>query len=403
MSQLVSRSISDRFANRTNAFGVSIWTDIFRMKELHDDPVYFGDGAPAREMLPIDRMRQANQQAWEDAAGALGYGDQKGYAPLREWIVNHLSQRQITADAENVIVTGGSTQALDLACRVLLEPGDAVIVENPTFLGALEIFATFEVDVVPVDRDGDGMRMDKLQEALESYPRAKVIYTIPTFQNPAGTTLPLARRQRMVELAQDFNVAIFEDDPYGDLQYSGEPVVPIRSLDERVLYFGTFSKTLAPGIRVGYVIAPDEVTDMILATREVSDISNDRIMMRTVAHTLEDDYLIGHIAECRDFYRSRRDAMLAALAEFMPDSVQWSKPDGGFFVWITLPESVDGQEMFRIAAEHGVVVFPGKWFDPTGEACHTIRLSFSTVPEDRIRLGIERLGEAIRSVLERPA
>lgn len=403
MSQLVSRSISDRFANRTNAFGVSIWTDIFRMKELHDDPVYFGDGAPAREMLPIDRMRQANQQAWEDAAGALGYGDQKGYAPLREWIVNHLSRRQITADAENVIVTGGSTQALDLACRVLLEPGDAVIVENPTFLGALEIFATFEVDVVPVDCDGDGMRMDKLQEALESYPRAKVIYTIPTFQNPAGTTLPLARRQRMVELAQDFNVAIFEDDPYGDLQYSGEPVVPIRSLDERVLYFGTFSKTLAPGIRVGYVIAPDEVTDMILATREVSDISNDRIMMRTVAHTLEDDYLIGHIAECRDFYRSRRDAMLAALAEFMPDSVQWSKPDGGFFVWITLPESVDGQEMFRIAAEHGVVVFPGKWFDPTGEACHTIRLSFSTVPEDRIRLGIERLGEAIRSVLERPA
>lgn len=403
MSQLVSRSLSDRFANRTNAFGVSIWTDIFRMKELHDDPVYFGDGAPAREMLPIDRMRQANQQAWEDATGALGYGDQKGYAPLREWIVNHLSQRQITADAENVIVTGGSTQALDLACRVLLEPGDAVIVENPTFLGALEIFATFEVDVVPVDCDGDGMRMDKLQEALESYPRAKVIYTIPTFQNPAGTTLPLARRQRMVELAQDFNVAIFEDDPYGDLQYSGEPVVPIRSLDERVLYFGTFSKTLAPGIRVGYVIAPDEVTDMILATREVSDISNDRIMMRTVAHTLEDDYLIGHIAECRDFYRSRRDAMLAALAEFMPDSVQWSKPDGGFFVWITLPESVDGQEMFRIAAEHGVVVFPGKWFDPTGEACHTIRLSFSTVPEDRIRLGIERLGEAIRSVLERPA
>lgn len=403
MSQLVSRSISDRFANRTNAFGVSIWTDIFRMKELHDDPVYFGDGAPAREMLPIDRMRQANQQAWEDAAGALGYGDQKGYAPLREWIVNHLSRRQITADAENVIVTGGSTQALDLACRVLLEPGDAVIVENPTFLGALEIFATFEVDVVPVDCDGDGMRMDKLQEALESYPRAKVIYTIPTFQNPAGTTLPLARRQRMVELAQDFNVAIFEDDPYGDLQYSGEPVVPIRSLDERVLYFGTFSKTLAPGIRVGYVIAPDEVTDMILATREVSDISNDRIMMRTVAHTLEDDYLIGHIAECRDFYRSRRDAMLAALTEFMPDSVQWSKPDGGFFVWITLPESVDGQEMFRIAAEHGVVVFPGKWFDPTGEACHTIRLSFSTVPEDRIRLGIERLGEAIRSVLERPA
>lgn len=399
MSQLASRSLSDRFANRTAAFGVSIWTDIFHMKELHADPVYFGDGAPAPEMLPIDRMREANLKVWDDAVGALGYGDQMGYAPLREWIVNHLAERHISASADHVIVTGGSTQALDLACRVLLQPGDAVLVENPTFLGALEIFATFEVDVVPVECDEDGMRMDALQHALREHPNAKVIYTIPTFQNPSGTTLPLARRQRMIELAHEFNVAIFEDDPYGDLQYSGEPVAPIRALDQQVLYFGTFSKTIAPGIRVGYVIAPDDVLEMILSTREVSDISNDRIMMRTVANVLADDYLTGHIAECRDFYRSRRDAMLAALEDFMPESVRWSKPDGGFFVWITLPDDIDGDEMFRIAAEHGVVVFPGKWFDPTGQACHTIRLSFSTVPEARIRLGVERLGEAIRSVL----
>lgn len=399
MNQLATRSLSDRFANRTNAFGVSIWTDIFRMKELHEDPVYFGDGAPARELLPINRMREANQLAWDDAVNALGYGDQKGYAPLREWIANHVARRGIIADPENVIVTSGSTQALDFACRVLLEPGDAVIVENPTFLGALEIFETYEVEIIGVDCDDDGMRMDKLQAALEANTNAKIIYTIPTFQNPAGTTLPQDRRERIVELAAEHNVAIFEDDPYGDLQYSGEEIIPIRGLDERVLYFGTFSKTLAPGIRVGFVIAPEEVAEVILSTREVADISNDRIMMRTVHHTLADDYLLGHIDECRDFYRSRRDSMLEALEREMPESVHWSKPDGGFFIWITLPDHVDGEEMFRIAAEHGTVVFPGKWFDPTGEVCHTIRLSFSTVPEDRIRLGIERLGKAIRSVL----
>ena len=183
------------------------------------------------------------------------------------------------------------------------------------------------------------------------------------------------------------------------MQYSGEQITPIRGLDGRVLYFGTFSKTLAPGIRVGFVIAPDEVAAMILSTREVADISNDRVMMRTVYHTLADDYLLGHIEDCRDFYRARRDAMLEALEREMPEGVHWSKPDGGFFIWITLPDHVDGEEMFRIAAEHGTVVFPGKWFDPTGEVSHTIRLSFSTVPEDRIRLGIERLGKAIRSVL----
>src|SRR5690554_3933831 len=200
MNQLATRSLSDRFAERTNVFGSSIWTDIFSMMELHADPVYFGDGAPAKELLPIDRMREANQVAWDEAIGALGYGDQKGYAPLREWIAGHVAKRGIQASAENIVVTSGSTQALDFASRVLLEPDDAVIVENPTFLGALEIFATYQVEMIGVDADDDGMRMDKLQEALEANPNTKIIYTIPTFQNPSGTTLPVDRHERMIEL-----------------------------------------------------------------------------------------------------------------------------------------------------------------------------------------------------------
>lgn len=399
MNQLATRSLSDRFAERTNVFGVSIWTDIFGMLDLHDDPVYFGDGAPAKEMLPIERMREANQRAWDESIDSLGYGDQQGYAPLREWIAQHVARRGIPATADNIVVTSGSTQALDFACRVMLEPGDAILVENPTFLGALEIFATYQVDVIGVDTDDDGMRMDKLEEALNANPNTKVIYTIPTFQNPSGSTMPVDRRQRMAELGREHNVAIFEDDPYGDLRYSGEEVTSIRQIDERVLHFGSFSKTLAPGIRVGYVIAPDEVTKMILATREVADISNDRIMMRTVANAVADDYLIDHIQEARDFYRKRRDVMLAALEREMPEGIHWSKPDGGFFVWLTLPDNVDANELFRVAAEHGTIFFPGKWFDPAGESNNTFRMSFSTLPEDRIELGVQRLGKALRTLM----
>ncbi|MCA9833757.1 MAG: PLP-dependent aminotransferase family protein [Thermomicrobiales bacterium] len=399
MSQVVSRTLSDRFADRTNVFGSSIWTDILTHKEKHTDPVYFGDGAPAPEMLPIRRLAQSNAHVWEDATGALAYGDQQGWLPLREWIATNLQNRSIDATAANIMTTAGSTQALDFAARVFLQPGDAVIAENPTFLGAIDIFHTYEAEVIGVECDADGMLMDKLEETILNTPNAKVIYTIPTFQNPAGTNMPLERRQRLVELAREHNLAIFEDDPYGDLQYSGEVIPPLRALDDQVIYFGTFSKVIAPGLRVGYVVAPTEVAVKLLATREVADVNNDRITMRTVYHTIQDDFLTGHIEECRDFYRSRRDAMLAALEREMPEGVSWSRPDGGFFVWITLPDHITSEQIFDVAAEYGVVAFPGKWFDPQKQHAHSIRLSFSTVPEDRIALGIERLGAAIRSVM----
>lgn len=392
------RSLKERLADRTRVFGTSIWTDILRQFQQHPDPVYFGDGAPAREMMPVDRLREASMKAWDDAPAALGYGDQQGYLPLRELVAERIAQRGITTTADNVLITGGSTQGLDVACRAFLNEGDAIIVEVPTFLGAIEIFQLAGVEIIGVHGDDHGMDTDALQVTLEANPHAKAIYTIPTFQNPSGTTMPHARRERMVELARQHNVAIFEDDPYGELQYSGEPVLPIRAIDDRVLHFGTFSKTIAPGIRTGFVIAPDDIIDALLAVREITDISNDRIMMRTVYHTAK-DFLDGHVARANELYRSRRDVMLAALDEHMPESVTWSKPDGGFFVWITLPDDVRHETLFDDAAKNGVIFFPGKWFDPNKEATNTVRLSFSTVPEDRIRLGIERLGKTIREEL----
>lgn len=398
MTMTTTRHLSDRFAARTGVFGDSIWTGILEQFEKHDDPVYFGDGAPAPEVIPVARLREASIRAWDDAPESLSYGDQQGYAPLRDLVAGRIAARGIEISGDDVLITQGSTQAIDVACRVFLEPGDAVIIEKPTFLGALEIFALFEVEIVAIDLDEDGMRMDALETALREHPNAKVIYTIPTFQNPTGTSLPLERRERLIELAREHNVAIFEDDPYGELQYGGEVIPPLRALDDEVIHFGTFSKTITPGIRTGFAIASPPVMEKMLGIREVSDISNDRVMMRTVYHAAH-DFLDDHVDRAREVYRSRRDAMLEALEAHMPEGVRWSRPDGGFFVWITLPEGLDARTIFDEGSQRGVITFPGEWFYPDREVHRDLRLSFSTVPEDRIRLGVRRLGETLREAM----
>lgn len=394
-------ALDAKVAKRNAVFGSSIWTEIINQFAKHQDPVYFGDGAPARELMPVERLREASARAWDDAPGALGYGDQQGYAPLRELVAERMRPLGIEAEAGQILVTSGSTQGIDLASKVFLEPGDVVIVEDPTFLGALETFTTYEARIVPVAVDDHGMRMDALEATLAAEPRAKMIYTIPTFQNPTGSTLPIDRRQRMVELARRFNVVIVEDDPYSELFYDGERTPAIRSLDPDVIYLGTFSKTIAPGIRTGWTVARPEIHRLLLANREVMDISNDRIMMRTVYHTAL-DFLDGHVAAARDVYRARRDAMLSALTASMPESVTWSRPRGGFFIWITLPDHLNTHDLANEAAADGVIYFPGHWFYPLQDQFNGIRLSYSTVPEDRIDEGVRRLAATLRRHLDRP-
>lgn len=395
-----SFSLATRIASRNAAFGGdSIWTELLKQFAKHDDPIYFGDGAPARELMPVERLREASVKAWSDAPACLGYGEQAGFSLLRDLIAERMAPRGIEASPEQILVTSGSTQGIDLSARVFLDEGDVVIVENPTFLGALEIFQTYGVRIVPVDLDESGMRMDALEETLRNEPRAKMLYTIPTFQNPTGSTLPLDRRERMVDLARRHNVVIVEDDPYGELQYEGDVVPPIWTLGDDVIYLGTFSKTIAPGIRTGWTVARPEIHRLLLANREVMDISNDRITMRTVYHTAV-DFLDDHVAGAREVYRARRDAMLDALDGQMPEGVTWSRPSGGFFVWITVPSFIDTAILAERAAEHGVIFFPGHWFYPNQDQFNAIRLSYSTVSEDRIVEGIRRLGETIRAYAE---
>ncbi len=392
-------ALRKRSARRTNAYGESIWYALYQLRQRHPDPIYFGDGAPANEAMPVERLRQASAHAWEEAPDILGYGESEGYQPLREYIADWMKPRGIEASPDQIMVTAGSTQGIEAVCRVMLDPGDTVIVENPTFLGALEIFHSYEVKVAGVEMDDHGMVMEDLQRVLEAEPEAKFIYTIPTFQNPTGTSLPIERRQQLLELAREHTVLVVEDDPYEALQYDGEVLPPLRALDENVVHLGTFSKTIAPAIRTGWAVAPQPLFGLMLAARQLIDLHNDRVAMRTVYYTAE-GFLREHLDSVRHIYKDRRDAMLGALEEHLPAGCTWSRPNGGFFVWIELPEQIDVTTFDTIAADHGVIYFPGNWFMPEEPRNNVIRLSFSTVPEDRIREGIRRLGEAVRAVVD---
>ena len=393
--------LRSKVAQRTAAyFDSSIWNDMVELKRRHMDTIYFGDGSPAPEAMPIERYRQASAHALEEAPGCMGYGETAGFEPLREYIAANMQIRGIDVGPEAIQVTAGSSQGIELITRIMIDPGDVIIVEHPTFLGALEIFNTYQARIVGVPVDDQGMDIDALERALIAEPRAKIIYTIPTFHNPLGVTLPFDRRKRMVELARQYDVVIVEDDPYWELQYDGEVVPPIRSLDENVVHLGTFSKSIAPAVRTGWIVTPLALRRLLLAAREVMDLHNDRITMRAVYYTAQ-DYLPGHLETAKDIYRSRRDVMLNALERELGDieGASWSKPQGGFFIWVTLPESVDVSEYMITAANAGVVFFPGSWFYADLGVANVLRLSFSTVPEARIEEGIRRLGSSLREYL----
>jgi len=402
--------LHERLARRAPAFQQSVWETVDRLVAgAGPDTIFFGNGTPSRELIPFDEMRIANQQAWEDiqaTPGALDYGDAAGFPPLRDLIARRMAHVGVTVDRASIMLTNGSQQAIDFLCRLVLEPGDAIVVEGPTYLGALQVFDAYEAEYITIPVDEHGLMVDLLRErldALETMP--KLIYTIPTFQNPTGVTMPLERRQALVELARERGILILEDDPYGELWVDGPPPPAIRSLDDHVAYLGTFSKTIAPGIRSGWVVTPPGFMEMLTIMKEVAEIHGERVMMRTLCHVVE-DFLDQHLVKARDLYRTRRDAMLAGLEHHMPDGTTWSHPGGGFFVWLTLPEGLNAIELLPKAVEQGVAYLAGEWFYPGYQepaAQRNLRLNFSTLPEARIEEGLRRLGGVVRAALDERA
>jgi 2-aminoadipate transaminase len=384
-------------SRRIEPFAASVWPWVDQMAERNPEAVFFGGGIPPTDVIPIDRLREGAERAWADGPEILLYGEVRGYRPLRDLIAERMAARGATVDPADILITNGAQQGIDLVARVFIDPGDIVLTEAPTFMDALRVFRSHEAEPIGVPVDEHGLQVDALAALLDRLPaRPKFLYTVPTYQNPMGVTLSAARRRALIDLARERDLIVVEDDPYGDLSYDGPPQPTLKALDPGVVFLGTFSKILAPGLRVGWIASSPNLREAFFNVKEGTDIHNERIMTRAVYHASR-DFLDEHVAASRDIYRTRRDAMLDALERSMPEDVRWTTPSGGFFLWLTLPAGYDTDAMLPAATDRGVIYLPSSWFYPDRAWGRSLRLNFSAQPEDRIAEAMQRLAETIRA------
>ena len=401
-----------RYAQRTQRMASSAIRELLKLTAL-PDMISFAGGLPAPDVFPVAEFQEACTRVLQTSgAEALQYGATEGYFPLREMIARHTARYGIQITPNNVLLTSGSQQALDLLGKIFINPGDRILVESPTYLGALQAWNAYGAEYVPVPIDEYGMIPEALEEALRVGP--KFIYVLPNFQNPSGVTLSLERRYKLVELAEAHGVPIIEDDPYGQLRYEGDHLPSIVVLDDQlhnshdgqyrgnVIYLSTFSKILAPGIRLAWVIAPPQVIDKLVQAKQGADLHTATFNQMVAYEVARGGFLDQHIRTIRRVYGERRDVMLKALDQHFPSSVLWTHPEGGLFLWGTLPDWMDSQEVFHEAIQRKVAFVPGLTFFPHGEVKNCFRLNFSNATPENIRVGISRLGDLLYEMIETP-
>ncbi|HSL21094.1 MAG TPA: PLP-dependent aminotransferase family protein [Vicinamibacterales bacterium] len=401
---------SERFAQRTQGMRRS---EVRELLKLTEQPgiISFGGGLPAPEVFPIKEFERACATVLKEAgARALQYSTTEGYRPLREMIARHTCRYGVAVTADNIMITSGSQQALDLIGKVLINPGDHILVERPTYLAAIQAWTTYQAQYIPVPIDDDGMLPDALEAALRGGP--KFIYALPNFQNPTGVTLSLERRRTLVRLADHYGVPIIEDDPYGQLRYEGEHVASIVSVDSEyrsgdgkpysgnVMYMSTFSKTLAPGLRLGWLTGPTDVIERLVQAKQGADLHTATFNQMVAYEVARGGFLDEHVKTIRRVYRARRDAMLAAMAEFFPAGVTWTKPQGGLFLWVRFPEFLDAADILRESVNEGVAFLVGSAFFPDRSNANTARFNFSNADPVAIRDGIRRIGLVLARMLK---
>ncbi|MGA8539139.1 MAG: PLP-dependent aminotransferase family protein [Terriglobales bacterium] len=410
----MSTAWTARYALRTKGITSSTIRDLLKVTQ-RPGMISFAGGLPAPDVFPAERFEEAcHKVLTQQAASALQYGETEGYRPLRELIASNIARYGIKAKVENVLITTGSQQALDLIGKLFINRGDRVLVEAPTYLGALQAFNVYGAEYLSVPIDENGLRTDRVEEPLRSGP--KFMYVLPNFQNPAGTTLSEGRRHELVMLSEKYGIPIVEDDPYGQLRYEGEHLPSLVVLDRKnlrrdngysignVIYLSTFSKTLAPGLRLGWIVAPPEVISKLTQLKQGADLHTSTFTQVVAYEVARDGFLNKHVRLIRRIYRERRDVMLGALQEFFPPAVTWTHPQGGLFLWITLPEGLDMKTIFNAALEQNVAFVPGDSFyaneggakDGRPGSRH-MRLNFSNAAPEQIREGIRRLSEAVKS------
>jgi 2-aminoadipate transaminase len=389
------------FASRTKVMKSSAMRDLMAVT-ARPEVISLAGGLPDTSTFPPETFAAVAQRiAAESCAKALQYGPTEGLDATKECIAEVMAAEGMRLDREDAIVTTGGQQVIDLVTKTLIDPGDVVIAEGPTYPGAVPVFLSYQADVVQIETDSAGMRVDLLEETLARLDREgrrpKFIYTVPSFQNPAGMTMSAPRRKRLVEVAHERELLVLEDNPYGLLRYEGDPPTPLLSLDGGiyVMYLGTFSKILSPGIRLGWVVAPPPVLEKINLGKQAADLCTSTLSQLMVQAYFAEGNWRDYVESLTEIYRARRDTMLDALADHFPPQAEWTRPSGGLFIWATLPDFIDTTDLLARALRENVAFVPGEAAYLDGRGRSSMRLNFSGSTEDAIREGIRRIGEVV--------
>ena len=380
-------------AQRAHKMNPSVIREILKVTEK-PGIISFAGGLPSPSTFPIDAMAEATARVFaHDGRAALQYSSSEGYGPLREWVANDLKKLGMAISPNQVLITTGSQQGLDLIAKVLIDTGSRVLVETPTYLGALQAFTPMEPEFVGVNSDAEGVDVADFNAKA---PGARFMYVLPNFQNPTGRTMSTERRVALAHAAADAGVPLVEDNPYGDLWFDTPPPPALSShVPENSVYLGSFSKILAPGLRLGYVVAPLAVMPKLLQAKQAADLHTPSFNQRIVAEVLKDGFIDRHVPTIRALYKNQCQAMLAALAEHCTGLLEWNAPDGGMFLWCRLPAGMDAVELLPVAVAHNVAFVPGSAFYADHPDTRSIRLTFVTASVEQIRTGVAALAQAI--------
>ncbi|MDP4091914.1 MAG: PLP-dependent aminotransferase family protein [Bacillota bacterium] len=386
------------FAKRMENIRASEIRELLKITEM-PEVISFAGGLPAPELFPLVEIAKISSEViLEDGRKALQYSTTEGYLPLREKIAERLHRVfKTTVSTDQILITCGSQQALDFIGKVFLNEGDVVFCESPSYLGALNAFRAYEPRFIEVPTDDDGMIPEELEKLMLTCSRRKLIYVVPDFQNPTGRTWSVERRKKLLEIAQKYGVVIIEDNPYGELRFEGEIPASLMSLDNTgtVIGLGTFSKIFCPGMRLGWIAADTDFIEKFVLVKQGADLHTSTTSQMQVNRFLEKNDIDMHIAHIKDVYRERRDTVIEAMEREFPRSVRFTRPNGGLFTWAELPEGLNARKLLEISLERKVAFVPGASFYACRPKDNTMRINYSNMPEDRIREGIKRLGEAI--------
>lgn len=386
------------YAHRTSGMTASEVRALFAVAS-RPEVISLAGGMPYVQALPQeDILAVMTKVITERGSLALQYGGGLGQISLREELTSLMAEEGIEgADPEQICVTVGGSQALDILGKIFINAGDQIVVEAPTYVGAISAFSAYEPDYIPIRMDDEGMVVDELEEALLAGVRPKFVYTIPNFQNPAGVTLSYARRERLVALCHDAGIPIVEDNPYGMLRFEGEPLATLKSMDpHNVIYIGSLSKVFAAGIRIGWAYADSAVLQRFLPAKEGADLCTSNLTQLIAEEYMGGDRWRPNLATLVDTYRRRRDACVSALEEHFPEGSTWTHPEGGFYVWVTIPEHLDSKALLAAAVDRLVAYVPGTAFYTDGSGANQLRLAFCYPPEDDVAEGVRRLAELLK-------